>query len=106
MRKNLRLLILPLILLTILTSCKEDKVQTKAKMEGCWTATSITNASGQDITSKVSVPIVAFHLSSDGTIISTAGPLIMYIVYGENKYTQIASSIDQVFNYATLRVCQ
>jgi len=102
MRKSLRLLILSLVLSTILTSCKEDAVQTKEKMEGCWTATSVTNAQGQDITSKVSVPIVAFHLSSDGTIISTAGPLITYIVYGESKYTQIASTIDQVFNYATL----
>jgi hypothetical protein len=26
----------------------------------------------------------------------------MYLVYGDNKYTQIASTIDQVFNYAGL----
>jgi hypothetical protein len=103
MRKKLHLLILPLVLLAIFSSCKkEEEIQTKQKMEGCWTATSITNAQGQDITNKVSVPIVAFHLSSDGTIISTAGPLITYVVYGDGKYTQIASQIDQVFNYATL----
>lgn len=26
----------------------------------------------------------------------------MFIVYGDNKYTQIASDVDQVFNYAGL----
>jgi hypothetical protein len=41
-------------------------------------------------------------LSSDNTVVSTAGPLTMFLVYGDNKYTQIASDIDQVFNYAGL----
>ncbi len=103
MKKRIHLLILPIILLTIFSSCKkEEEFQTKQNMEGCWTATSIINEQGQNITNKVAVPVVAFHLSSDGTIISTAGPLMMYVVYGDNKYTEIASQIDQVFNYATL----
>lgn len=102
MKKKLHLLILPLVLLAIFSSCKkEEAFQTKQNMEGVWTATNVTNAAGQDITSRVSIPVVGFHLSSDGTIISTAGPLMMYVVYGENKYTEIASQIDQVFNYAT-----
>lgn len=103
MRKKLQFLVLPFLMLVVLSSCeKEEEFQTKQNMEGCWTATTITNSQGQDITNKVSVPIVAFHLSSDGTIISTAGPLMMYVVYGDNKYTEIASQIDQVFNYTTL----
>lgn len=71
-------------------------------MEGVWQAVKVTNTAGQDITNKVAFPILAFHLSSDGTIISTASPMIMYMVYGENKYTEIASKIDQVFNYTSL----
>jgi len=89
----------------IFSSCEEleqIKPPTKTSMEGVWKATLVTNSNGDDITSQLSFPVVAFHLSSDGTVISTAGPLIMYIVYGQNKYTQIASSIDKVFDYSTL----
>lgn len=103
MKKKLHLLVIPMLVLLVLSSCKkEDEFQTKQNMEGCWTATSVTNAQGQNITNRVSLPIVAMHLSSDGTIISTAGPLMMYIVYGDSKYVQMASQLDQVFNYSTL----
>jgi len=104
MKKIFRSLVLPIIILSILTSCKkeDDVPATKSSMEGVWTASNVTTEAGVDITSKVNFPITAFHLSSDGTIISTAGPLIMYVVYGDSKYTQIAADIDQVFNYATL----
>jgi len=81
----------------------QEETPTKTQMEGTWEVTKAVDMStGQDITSRINFPITAFHLSSDGTIISTAGPLIMYIVYGDSKYVQIASDIDQVFNYASL----
>lgn len=89
----------------VFASCDltEDEPPTKTSMEGVWTATDVIDlTSGENITSKVSFPIVAMHLSSDGTIISTAGPLIMYIVYGDSKFVNIASKIDQVFNYTSL----
>lgn len=97
--------LLGLIVTVFLVSCDElfkDEEPTKTSMEGVWEATSVINQGSQEIISQLEFPILAFHLSSDGTIISTAGPLIMYVVYGENKYTEIASQIDQVFNYATL----
>jgi hypothetical protein len=71
-------------------------------MEGVWTVVHVYDEQGADHASQLNFPITAFHLSSDNTIISTASPLIMFIVYGDNKYTQIASDIDQVFNYAGL----
>ena len=87
-----------------LTSCDKLFLEppTKSSMEGVWVVSKVTDASGTDITQQVSFPVVAFHLSSDNTVISTAGPLIMYIVYGPSKYVSIASKIDQVFNYASL----
>lgn len=99
--------IIPLILIfsvLLFSSCDKLFIEppTKSSMEGVWLVTKVTNAAGQDITQQVSFPVVAFHLSSDNTVISTAGPLIMYIVYGPGKYTSIASKIDQVFNYASL----
>ena len=97
--------ILGLLLLISFNACDliQDEPPTKTQMEGTWMLTqAIDLNSGEDITSRVNFPITAFHLSSDGTIISTASPLIMYIVYGDSKYTQIAGYIDQVFNYASL----
>jgi len=81
----------------------QEEPPTKTQMEGVWAVTKAYDVgTGKDITNRVNFPITAFHLSSDGTIISTAGPLIMYIVYGDSKFVNIASSIDQVFNYASL----
>jgi len=71
-------------------------------MEGVWTVSNVYDANGTDHAGKLNFPITAFHLSSDNTVISTSGPLTMFIVYGDNKYTQIAGDIDQVFNYAGL----
>jgi hypothetical protein len=103
-RKRIKL---PLLLLAafsvLLSACEiEDTTPTKTRMESVWQVTEAYNQSGEDILSKITFPIVGFHLSSDNTIISTAGPMMMYIVYGGNKYTEIASKVDQVFNYASL----
>lgn len=93
--------LLTILSVVIFTSCEtEEEIPTKTRMEGVWVLEEAINPNGDTVTSRVRFPICAFHLSSDGTIVSTAGPLIMYIVYGNNKYTEIFSKIDQVFNYA------
>jgi len=102
-KSNSYSLLISLLAITIsFSSCIKDQTPTKTVMEGVWEVTEAYNEKGEDILSKVSFPVVGFQLSSDNTVISTAGPMIMYIVYGDNKYTQIASKIDQVMNYATL----
>lgn len=80
----------------------EEEIPTKTSMEGVWEVSQAFNASGQLINNQVNFPITAFYLSSDNTMLSTGGPLFMYVVYGPNKYTDIAAKIDQVFNYTTL----
>lgn len=85
-----------------ISACEEDETPTKSKMEGVWTVSHVYDVNGVDHASKINFPITAYHLSSDNTIISTAAPMTMFIVYGDNKYTQIAGDIDQVFNYAGL----
>jgi hypothetical protein len=86
----------------VVAGCEQDKKPTKSSMEGVWTVTHVYDDNGVDHASKLNFPITAFSLSSDNTIVSTAGPLVMFLVYGDNKYTQIASDVDQVFNYAGL----
>ena len=93
--------IITLVVIILLASCLQDQTPTKTKMEGVWKVTSVTDATG-DITSSLAFPVILFQLNNDGTVISTAGPLIMYVVYGHSKFTQIAADIDQVFDYATL----
>jgi hypothetical protein len=100
--KFLAQLTLVAVFIIYISGCKKDIRPTKSSMEGVWTVSHVYDENGNDNASRLNFPITAFHLSSDNTVISTAGPLIMYIVYGDNKYTQIASKIDQVFNYAGL----
>lgn len=75
---------------------------TKTRMEGVWELTEAYNENGVSILDSISVPVTVFHLSSDNTVVSTAGPMVTYLVYGGSKYTSIASKIDEVFNYASL----
>lgn len=103
--RTFKIITVLLILSIIGMSCDKllhQEPPTKTSMEGVWEAARVVTSDGQDITNKLKFPILAFHLSSDRTVISTAGPLIMFIVYGNNKYTEIASKVDQVFNYTTL----
>lgn len=105
MKKPRFILLKPLsiiLLFTFLVSCLEEETPTKTKMEGVWEVTAIYNESGTDVTSQVECPVVAFYLASDNTTLSTAGPLTMYIVYGDNQYTTIAGHIDEVFGYLSL----
>lgn len=104
MKKNsfILFLILSTIILSSCDKLLQEEPPTKSSMEGVWQAIKVTNSAGQDVTNKLAFPVLAFHLSSDGTIISTAAPMVMFVVYGDNKYTEIASKIDQVFNYTSL----
>jgi len=76
---------------------------TKTRMEGVWQVTEAYNEAGDDILDKISFPVTAFQLSSNNSVASTAGPMMMYQVYGSSNYTTIASKIDQVFDYAKLK---
>lgn len=94
--------LLIIIVVVFMGACAADAPPTKSSMESVWVVTHVYDETGADLAGKFNFPITAFHLSSDNTIVSTASPLVMYLVYGDNKYTQIASYIDQVFNYAGL----
>ena len=89
--------------LFIFSSCEKEKTPTRTLMQGIWTVQHVYDASGVDHAAQLNFPITAFWLSDDNSVVSTAAPLMMYVVYGDSKYTQIASDIDQVFNYAGLK---
>jgi len=94
-----------IVLAFIFTSCeKTDETPTKKRMEGVWQVVEAYDSSGTDIMSKIQgvIPITVVYLTSDNTLLSTFGPLTTYLVYGDTKWTEISSKIDQVFNYANL----
>jgi hypothetical protein len=81
-----------------------DETPTKSKMIGVWQLTAAYDTSGLLVTDKINFPVTAFQLSSNNDIKSTAGPMFMRTVYGSSNYTNIASKIDQVFNYTQLQL--
>jgi len=99
-------------IILIFSSCdlenEPEPTPTKSLMEGVWEVTEAYDSSSTDILDTISVKVLGkkippfFHLSSDGTVISTAGPMISYVVYNETflgKLSLITSIIDQIFNY-------
>lgn len=77
---------------------------TKTRMEGVWQVTEAYNEKGESILDSIDFPVSVFQLKSNNDVISTAGPMMMYIVYGGSQYVKIASKIDQVMNYTNAEV--
>ena len=75
---------------------------TKTRMEGVWEVTEAYNEDGESILDSISIPVTLFHLQGNQGLISTAGPMTTYLVYGGSKYATVASKIDQIFNYANI----
>lgn len=72
---------------------------TQKRMQGIWKVTEATNESGEDIMDSINFPAVVFQLGNANSVISTAGPMATYLVYGGSKIATIASKIDQFFDY-------
>lgn len=76
---------------------------TQKRMLGIWMVTEATNESGEDIMGEINFPATVFQLGNDNSFISTSGHMTTYLVYGsDNKYAEVASKIDQVFDYTKL----
>lgn len=95
-----------LFLAVTLFSCEKDApTPTKTLMEGVWVVKDALDSNGTSIIDKFQnpmIPLTAFYMGSDNTVLSTAGPMVTYLVYGDNKWTEISAIIDQTFNYANL----
>lgn len=93
-------------IILILSSCNlenepEPVTPTNDLMEGVWKVTEAYDADDSSIIAKVNPLLVSsiFDLNSSNGVITTAGPMFMYIVYGKSRFIQIVSQIDQVFKY-------
>ncbi len=106
MKRSLSIFILITISFSLFFSSCDDlfleETPTKTRMQGIWKVTEVYSEGDSLITPRFEFPITAFWLSDDNGVVSTAGPLMMYIVYGDNQYTNIFSKIDQVFDYTGL----
>ena len=111
-----KLIVILFLGLFIITNCKKDKETTSVikdsipfvptptyqLMENVWQVAEVRDANDSDITVKISPLLVPnlFKLDSMNFVKSTAGPLFMYIVYGDTRYISMISQIDQVFKYS------
>jgi len=109
MKKVLSLLSSGLIAVALflsVNSCEKlvepQPTPTKDLMQGIWKVTAATDSSGKDLLTKIAVPTVIYSLTSDNGISSTSGPMISLLVYGDNKWTQVQSTIGECFDYAAL----
>ncbi len=75
---------------------------TQKRMQGIWMVTEAIGESDEDIMDKINFPATIFQLGNDNSLNSTAGPMGNYLIYGGNKYAEVASKIDQVLDYTEL----
>ncbi len=91
------------------TSCEKLKnpTPTHELMQGVWKIDVVYDENGKDITDSVTTLLPAYlHLDDKNSINSTCGPLFMYIVYGNSRFMNIISRIDEVFDYADLSLTE
>ncbi len=102
--KNLFQVLLAFSLAIFVSSCEEIDTETPTNelMEGVWQLSDASEGS-ENITDKVTTFFPTFvHMDDKNSVNSTAGPLFMYIVYGDSRFVNITSKLDQVFSYADL----
>jgi hypothetical protein len=99
---SLTLILSAVLLLNSCELLKEEETPTKTRMIGTWEVVEAYNEKDDSIIKQISFPTTVFNLGSDNSVVSTAGPMFMYIVYGGSKYTEIASKIGQVFKYVEM----
>ncbi len=74
---------------------------TRSRMLGTWQLVEAYTEDGDTIPNNLCFPITAFHFKNDDNLASTAGPMTTHIVYGPGRYANVASIIDQFFDYAS-----
>ncbi len=107
MRKIIFKTLIFIIAVGFLSSCEEvdNPTPTNELMQGVWELTEAYDAGDNgdnDIINKVSPLAVPnlISLNSTNGVFSTSAPLFMYIVYGDSKFMEVSSQLDQAFLYA------
>lgn len=90
----------------------DDPTPTETLMEGVWEVTAVYDMGASDPAVNMLDSIGLGYntrkvpqymkLSEDGYIQTTAGPLFLYLVYGNKNWTNFFGKLDDVFKYADL----
>lgn len=87
----------------LFNSCEleDEPTPTNELMEGVWELTSIVDESGNEIGDSIMGWFPCYmSFDAQNSVISTSGPVFMYLVYGRSRFVDITSKIDDVFKYA------
>ena len=99
---NLQLFLVVIIAIAF-TSCTEEKTPTHELMQGVWEVTEAYDENDSSIMENVNHLIPTYITLDDANgVISTAGPMFMYIVYGKSNFVKVTSKLDEAFKYADL----
>ncbi len=108
MKKLNLILLLGIITIFILPSCEPESQPTPTNelMEGVWELTAATQQDTNILDRVTSVFPTYIQLDDKNSVNSTAGPLFMYIVYGDSRFINVTSRLDEVFSYADLSLTE
>lgn len=92
----------------VLPSCdpEPEPTPTNELMEGVWELTGATQGDSSILDRVTSVFPTYIQLDDKNSVNSTAGPLFMYIVYGDSRFINVTSRLDEVFSYADLSLTE
>lgn len=100
--KNWQLFLVGIIAIAF-TSCDEVKTPTHELMQGVWEVTEAYDANDSSIMGNVTHLCPTYVTLDDANgVISTAGPMFMYVVYGKSNFVKVTSKLDEAFKYADL----
>ncbi|PLX01263.1 MAG: hypothetical protein C0594_13560 [Marinilabiliales bacterium] len=93
----------------LFNSCEleEKPTPTHELMQGVWELVEAYDANDSLITDRVTSFYPTYlHLDDMNSVNSTAGPLFMYIVYGDSRFIEVQSKMGDIFKYADLTLTE
>ncbi len=109
MKSYLLKLFSSLLILIMFVSCEieETPTPTHELMQGVWELTDAYDQNDSSIIVGLNGIFPTYvHLDGNNSMLSTASPLFMYIVYGNSKFAKVTSQLDNAFGYLNNEITQ
>lgn len=96
-----------LLSVIMLSACQEEPIPTKTKMQGVWEVVEAYNENNESIINDVNFLMPTYiHMDDKNSVNTTAGPMFMYLVYGNSNFIKISKKLDAAFQYSNLSLTE
>jgi hypothetical protein len=109
MKNNIILIFVIALISVSFVSCEieETPIPTHELMQGVWELTEAYDANDSSIIEGINGIFPTYvHLDGNNSMLSTASPLFMYIVYGNSKFSKVTTQLDNAFGYLNNEITQ